>query len=95
MSCLRNFKTGINGNYLCSTSIFPCPMLIGFHFGLCLIVNEKKLTQESCPQDSNLVIMYMVWFWVPIVIASFGGGGEVKHLLIIALMLALVNSLYC
>lgn len=38
---------GINENDLCSTGIFPCPMLIGFHFGLCLIFNEEKLTLKS------------------------------------------------
>lgn len=40
---LRNFKPGIIENDLCSTDIFPCPMLIEFHFGLCLIFNEEKL----------------------------------------------------
>lgn len=55
MSCLRNLKLGINENDVCSTGMFPCPMLISSHFGLCLIFNEEKLTLKS------LALKKVIW----------------------------------
>lgn len=75
-------------------------MLIGFHFGLCLIFNEEKLALKSpalkviwWEQDIGDNVTYVVWFWVPIVTASLGRGrGETPDK---CLVLAIVNSLYC
>lgn len=43
----KEFLTCINENNICSIGIFPCPMLIGSHFGLCLIFNEEKWALKS------------------------------------------------
>lgn len=56
MSYLRNFKPGINENDLCLTGVFPCPMLIESHFGLCLIFNEGKINSKS------LALKNVIWW---------------------------------
>lgn len=101
MFCLRNFNPGINENDLCLTGVFPCPILIESHFGLCLSFDEGKIKSKS------LALKSVIWWEQGIgdnihglvlganCIASLGGEEEVKRLLIIVLMLALVNSLYC
>ena len=51
MFFLRNFNPGINENDLCLTGVFPCPMLIESHFGLCLSFDEGKI-KSKIEEDS-------------------------------------------
>ena len=43
---LRNFNPGNSENDLCLTGVFPCPMLIESHFGLCLSFDEGKIKSK-------------------------------------------------
>lgn len=60
------FRNCVHENVFCSTGIFPCPMLIESHSGLCFIFNGEKL--ESHPQGSRVI-----WWEWGIAILCFRG----------------------
>ena len=69
---LRNFNPGNSENDLCLTGVFPCPMLIESHFGLCLsfdegIIKSKSLTLKNVIWwEQGIRVTYIVQFWVPV-----------------------------